>query len=302
MVMSPPHASRVSTLGFSELFLAKIKAAGDLLCRMQAGFETLHKRDGSLTTTADLSSQSIILGAIQEFFPNSTVLTEESEDAGDLSARFPSLSFLETRDDAIDLPPNYISIDPNDGTAFYANRSDQFSISLGFVENHLPIAGIVYQPRQSHLFVASNQESSFNSLNANSDIRGSLIGLDICKSVDLGFFKGVLWPLIQAFRYPENLPSVVSGIHLLQGVTTAWVTSNARNWDVAGVAAMVDRAGGCVQALQFCDGGWQMDRVDWRRVRMPPLLFASSHDTAEQIVQIVRDAVVANSRIYTTPR
>jgi fructose-1,6-bisphosphatase/inositol monophosphatase family enzyme len=300
--MSSIHSSRISTTGFPDPFLARIKAAGDLLCRMQAGSRSLYKRDGSLTTTADLSSQSIILAAIQEFYPNSTVLTEESEDAGELSARFPYLTFLDARDDTIDLPPNYISIDPNDGTAFYANKSDQFSISLGFVENYMPTAGIISQPKQGHLFVSSHEMSSFDSLKATSDIRRSLIGLDICKSVDSSFFNSILWPLIQACRYPENLPSVVSGIHLMQGVTTAWVTSNARNWDVAGVAAMVHRAGGCVQALQFCDGDWQMDLLDWRRVRMPPLLFASSYDTADQILQIVREAAPTNSRVYTTPR
>jgi fructose-1,6-bisphosphatase/inositol monophosphatase family enzyme len=300
--MCPLDSSFNTDLSFPDLFLQRIRAAGDVLCEMQGRNQQLDKMNGSFTTTADLSSQEIILQAVEEFFPHSTVVTEESDDRVALSEQFPLLNFPDATDTASDLPKSYISIDPNDGTAFYTNNSDHFSISIGFVANHRPVGGIVYQPRMERMHVCNSVHSSFGQLADCHSLKESLIGLDICKSVDLSLYIELLWPLIQCCRYPENLPSVVSGLHLLQGITCAWMTTKARNWDVAGVASMICRSGGCVHSLVNLDGEWQLMEVDWRVIRMPPLLFTASSQTASKILDVLRNSEVLNPRIYTIPR
>ncbi|KAJ5677837.1 uncharacterized protein N7477_003470 [Penicillium maclennaniae] len=59
----------------------------------------------------------------------------------------------ESRDYLIDEQPTWC-IDPLDGTVNYTHLFPMFCVSIGFIVNHRPVIGVIYQPFQDQLFSA----------------------------------------------------------------------------------------------------------------------------------------------------
>lgn len=68
----------------------------------------------------------------------------------------------------------------------------------------------------------------------------------------------------------------------MQRITTVWVTNNARNWDMAATALLVQQAGGVTYQLVKQHGIWRFAEIPWNVVRMPPLLFAANQRLADE--------------------
>ena len=108
----------------------------------ETDFEVNTKDDNSPVTTADLESNKILKSALVK--TGIPILSEEDIDD-------------KTR---LDNEKIWI-IDPLDGTQDFVNKTDEFSILVGLVENHAPVMGLVYLPIKKILYLAEKGMGAF---------------------------------------------------------------------------------------------------------------------------------------------
>ncbi|MGH7195996.1 MAG: 3'(2'),5'-bisphosphate nucleotidase CysQ [Candidatus Saccharimonadales bacterium] len=100
-------------------------------------FKTTYKTDNSPLTRADLAANKMILHGLKDLTPNIAIVSEESLD---------------------DVPEKRFSqdyvwlVDPLDGTKEFVNKSPDFTVNIGLVENGQPVLGAVYAPARDLLY------------------------------------------------------------------------------------------------------------------------------------------------------
>jgi myo-inositol-1(or 4)-monophosphatase len=103
----------------------------------QQGFEVQTKQDRSPVTTADLEVNRILREMHQSHFPNDGWLSEESPDD---PAR-------------LDKARVWI-VDPIDGTKAFVNKMPEYCISVGLIEDGVPVLAAIFNPSTNELFTA----------------------------------------------------------------------------------------------------------------------------------------------------
>jgi len=135
-----PYKSKISNL---EDVIDSIILAGKKIQEIyETDFEVNTKDDNSPVTTADLESNKILKSALVK--TGIPILSEEDIDD-------------KTR---LDNEKIWI-IDPLDGTQDFVNKTDEFSILVGLVENHVPVMGLVYLPIKKILYFAEKGMGAF---------------------------------------------------------------------------------------------------------------------------------------------
>ena len=97
-------------------------------------FEVKAKSDDSPVTAADEAADALISAGIHAAFPNLSLVTEEQADSHNQSAT------------------NFIIVDPLDGTKEFIKRRGDFTVNIAYVENGVPLRGVVYAPAKNRLF------------------------------------------------------------------------------------------------------------------------------------------------------
>ncbi|HEX8573037.1 MAG TPA: 3'(2'),5'-bisphosphate nucleotidase CysQ [Allosphingosinicella sp.] len=121
-------------------------AAGAEIERIYAeGCETEEKADGSPVTIADRRAEAIILERLAAAFPNIPVLAEEEAAAG----RIPALG------------RRFFCVDPLDGTRGFVQRTGEFTVNIGLIEDGAPVAGVIYAPDPKSLYYGARGEGGF---------------------------------------------------------------------------------------------------------------------------------------------
>lgn len=110
--------------------------AGALIMEIYSGedFEVRAKSDASPVTAADEAADAHISAGLAAAFPGVLVVTEEQ--AG---------SHLKSAD-------CFLIVDPLDGTKEFVQRRGDFTVNIAYVENGVPIRGVVYAPAKDRLF------------------------------------------------------------------------------------------------------------------------------------------------------
>jgi myo-inositol-1(or 4)-monophosphatase len=123
--------------------LKAVKAGGSLLRKHFGKVHSIsHKGEINLVTEADRQSEEMIVGIIQEHYPDHSILAEETGDTRKSS------------------PFKWI-IDPLDGTTNYAHGYPFFCVSLA-IEYHGEIwYGAVYDPLKEELFTAEKGKGTY---------------------------------------------------------------------------------------------------------------------------------------------
>lgn len=119
--------------------LAKLAfdAAREILAVREAGFETIRKTDGSPVTVADQSAEAVIEAGLKQLVPGAPMVGEESAAAG----RIP------------DPGSHFFSVDPLDGTRDFVAGGEEFTVNIGWIENGLPVSGVVLSPVSGELYL-----------------------------------------------------------------------------------------------------------------------------------------------------
>ena len=110
--------------------------AGDRIMEVYNGpeFEVKSKSDTSPVTVADEAADALISAGLREAFPDVVLITEEQAASHALRAQ------------------TFLIVDPLDGTKEFVQRRGDFTVNIAYVENGVPLRGVVYAPAQGRLF------------------------------------------------------------------------------------------------------------------------------------------------------
>ena len=110
--------------------------AGDVIMAIynSDAFEVKAKSDNSPVTEADEAADALISAQLRQEFPHVTLVTEEQ-----------AASHSERAD-------SFLIVDPLDGTKEFIKRRGDFTVNIAYVENGVPVRGVVYAPAKSRLF------------------------------------------------------------------------------------------------------------------------------------------------------
>jgi 3'(2'), 5'-bisphosphate nucleotidase len=110
--------------------------AGDKIMEVYASpdFDVRAKSDASPVTEADEAADVIISAGLRAAYPDVTLITEEQADSHSLQAS------------------TFLIVDPLDGTKEFVQRRGDFTVNIAYVENGVPVRGVVYAPAKGRLF------------------------------------------------------------------------------------------------------------------------------------------------------
>lgn len=110
--------------------------AGDSILAVYNGpdFEVKAKGDSSPVTEADEAADALISAGLRAAFPDVVLITEEQAASHALTAS------------------TFLIVDPLDGTKEFIQRRGDFTVNIAYVENGIPLRGVVYAPAQNRLF------------------------------------------------------------------------------------------------------------------------------------------------------
>lgn len=110
--------------------------AGDLILAIYESpdFEVKSKSDASPVTAADEAADAHISAGLRDAFPETVLITEEQADSHALTAR------------------TFLIVDPLDGTKEFVQRRGDFTVNIAYVQDGVPLRGVVYAPAKNRLF------------------------------------------------------------------------------------------------------------------------------------------------------
>ena len=110
--------------------------AGDRIMEIydSADFEVRAKSDDSPVTAADEAADALISEGLAEAFPQVALVTEEQA-----ASHGQEVS-------------TFLIVDPLDGTKEFVQRRGDFTVNIAYVEDGVPLRGVVYAPAKGRLF------------------------------------------------------------------------------------------------------------------------------------------------------
>ena len=110
--------------------------AGDRIMEVYNGpdFAVKSKSDASPVTEADEAADEIISAGLRAAYPDVVLITEEQAASHALSAS------------------TFLIVDPLDGTKEFVQRRGDFTVNIAYVQDGVPLRGVVYAPAQGRLF------------------------------------------------------------------------------------------------------------------------------------------------------
>lgn len=111
-------------------------AAGDRIMEIyqRPDFEVRAKSDASPVTDADEAADALISEGLRAAFPDIPLVTEEQADT-----HGQTLS-------------SFLIVDPLDGTKEFVQRRGDFTVNIAYVQDGVPVRGVVYAPARGRLF------------------------------------------------------------------------------------------------------------------------------------------------------
>lgn len=97
-------------------------------------FDIRAKSDESPVTAADEAADALISAGLRAAFPDIPLITEEQAASHSQAAR------------------TFLIVDPLDGTKEFVQRRGDFTVNIAYVENGVPLHGVVYAPAKGRLF------------------------------------------------------------------------------------------------------------------------------------------------------
>lgn len=125
----------ITSKPFGNLLPAVCKAGFAELKLMQDGYDVRTKSDLTPVTSADIAANEILLEALQKYYPEIPVVSEECA---------PSV--------AESVPEKFFLVDPLDGTSDFIAGRKEFTVNVALVECGRVKLGIVFAPALGELF------------------------------------------------------------------------------------------------------------------------------------------------------
>lgn len=191
-----------------------------------------------LVTEHDLAIEKKLTEALEQSFPEHTIVGEESTDV-------------------IHHPDKAIYIDPIDGTTNFVHAIPFCAISVGVWENGKPIAGVVYNPVLDECFTAEAGQGAYLNgkrikVSKENDFQQSLIATGfpytkVEKGDDYHWVLQTMAEILPVTREIRRLGSAALDLcYLAQGKFDAYYECNLKPWDTSAGVLIVMEAGGTV--------------------------------------------------------
>ena len=118
--------------------------SGKILSKHFGNIKSINQKSTNidLVTNADLESEAFIVKAIQNKFPDHTIIAEENQ----LKAKNSDFRWV---------------IDPLDGTTNFVHNLPIFAVSIGLQYKKKTVVGVVYNPAADKLFFASLNNGAY---------------------------------------------------------------------------------------------------------------------------------------------
>jgi myo-inositol-1(or 4)-monophosphatase len=234
---SPSHHSLVTAL--TPVLRDAAREAGTLaITYFRHGADTSARRwykdRGSPVTEADIAVDAFLKLRLSEALPEAGWLSEETADHPDRLGR-----------------PLVWIVDPIDGTRAFMSGHPDWCIAIALLSEGRPVLGLVYAPAHEHLYEAS--------LGGGAVRNGVPLAVSAADGPD-GLRIAGPKPLVDRFerRAGESvhrLPKVPSlALRLARvaegSIDIGLVSSDSRDWDLAGADLILHEAGGCLTDLR----------------------------------------------------
>lgn len=219
--------------------------AGEHLKRFYArSVEIQIKPDHTPVTEADLFVSQFVIDRLKQLTPNIPVLSEEGK-------KLP----LDVRQGW----QEYWIIDPLDGTQQFIDRTDQFSVVIGLVQQNRPVLGVIHAPILDKTYFAIQASGAF--LQENGKIRPLLpISKKIARndrlSIAIGASKSEQIQHALAADYQADFLqygscSLKAGL-VAEGKADCYIRLGATGeWDTAVPEVILGEIGGAITNLDF---------------------------------------------------
>ena len=207
----------------------------------------LRGQSKEVVTKYDKILDQLIIKEIEKFFPNDSILTEES-------------GFLSKSKE------NLWIVDSLDGSSNFANQNPLFSISIAYFKNKIPILAAVFAPALNEFYFAKKRKGAF--------LNGKRIFVSKVKNLRESYIvyceggeknrERVAKILSKIFPKVKDIRKIGSaGIEscwVAAGRVDAFFTTQIEIWDVAAGILIVKEAGGKV--TDFFGKKWKLKMQD----------------------------------------
>lgn len=227
-----------------DLLLKAAQEAGSIALRFfqQAHIPNWMKRGESPVSEADLAVDACLKNYLLGARPHYGWISEES------TYKAPALAQNAAR---------FFVIDPIDGTRGFLNKSPQWCLSLAVVQNHRPVAGVIFCPVLEKMYSAIRQEGAY--LNGQALLPFKASALESKKVEEEGAQQRPLFVSGSAaivknwtksygeiFKIVRPIPSLAYRLALLaeKKIDIVLVRPNAYDWDLAAADLLLSEVGG----------------------------------------------------------
>lgn len=124
-------------------------------------FDLRVKSDDSPVTAADEAADALISDGLRAAFPEIALVTEEQ---------------AATHGQSLD---TFLIVDPLDGTKEFVQRRGDFTVNIAYVENGVPVRGVVYAPAKGRLFYTTGDGRSVEERGPFGEIAGPVTPIGV---------------------------------------------------------------------------------------------------------------------------
>ena len=211
---------------------AAIEAGKEILKIYKTDFKSKNKEDNSPITIADLKSNKIIKSILSK--TGIPVLSEED------------------KDDKKRLKQNRVwIIDPLDGTTDFVNKTGEFTVMIGLVEQKKPVLGVIYWPTENTLFAAEKGCGAWKFSNSSWErIAVSKISdLSKCRAIGSRYHLSEVEKDLLKKLQITKFTSVGSSLKVLKISSNSadvylTTTNKMKEWDTCASYSIISEAGG----------------------------------------------------------
>lgn len=225
-----------------------------------------YKGDVDLVTDMDRKSERLIKKILTEAFDNTYFFGEE--EGGD-----------NWKKDLVWV------VDPLDGTTNYANKIEQFCVSIALCNNGEPVVGVIYDPMRKNIYHCCKGGGAFfndepMSVNSKSDIQQALVVTGFPynrRKIAKKLLCGIEAMMMNVQGIRRMGAAALDLCYVARGSFAVFWELNLKPWDIAAGSLLVQEAGGKV--TRFDGSPMQLDSYQ--------LLVTNSlvHDKAVEILK-----------------
>lgn len=274
MSIDAPTAERLA-----QHALTIARAAGDRIVEVyrDKNCEVDIKSDDTPVTTADLAAHDIILAQLEDLDPQLPVLSEESDD----------VSYEERLHWS-----TYWLVDPLDGTREFLRRNGEFSVNIALVDDHRPIAGVIFAPVLNIAYYASIGCGAYKQVGNQTPevihVRSAPKPVTVARSRSPTTGRR-LQQFLDGLGEHDEIPmgSALKSCLVAEGVADIYARLGPTGeWDTAAAQCIVEEAGGYIRDVNRQDLTYNLreslinpnflvfgdDQIDWVQ-HLPPEAF-----------------------------